>query len=92
MAVAVTLLVAAVSGFAIWQGDVQAATVATAGPAVVAAPDGAAPRRAAESWLRTFVEQLRDRELTIDLRRGDHSLSLQITWRERAPVVAGHAR
>jgi hypothetical protein len=94
MAVSLTLLVAAVSGFAIWQGDVQAAMVAA--PAVSDAatvapvPPPAVPRRAAAAWWQAFAEQLLQHELTLDVHRGGESLSLRLTWRKRQPAgIAG---
>lgn len=93
LAVGVTLLVASVSGFAIWQEDAGAA--ARPVPVVVQDAPPAAPARtravdaSATPSLSQVMRRWLDGELTIELRRGTHSLTLQVSWREREPVAAG---
>lgn len=94
LAALVTLLVTSVSGFAIWQAEVQAATVAETGPVTAAAaPTIVVPTHGATvASPRTLLERLLRGELTVDVRAGERSLTLHFAWREPAPLVAAEHR
>lgn len=92
LAVMVTLITAALSGFAIWQDDhrpvappVPAAPIADE---VVAAAPAAVGRPPLAQWLEHAAARWLDRDLTFDLQRTEQSLSLRISWRERTTAVA----
>lgn len=96
-AVLVTLLVASVGGFALWQRDAVAAVKVV--PAVVAAPVGPAPAPAVHDgglgrWLDAAIACWHAQQVTLDLRRGERSLELRLSWRDRAaaPAVADGSR
>jgi len=96
LAVGVTLLVASVSGFAIWQEDARGAARPVPVIALDAPPAAAPPARPVDAPASPSLSQVMrrwlDGELTIELRRGTHSLTLQVSWREREPVAAADAR
>ncbi len=92
LATLVTLVVATVSGFAIWQDDVHAAV--TVPPAAVedASCAPAPVVRAGTPWFVAALRSCRAGGLAIDLRHTEHSVSLQITWGQGSQSASDRAR
>lgn len=92
LAVTVTLITASLSGFAIWQRDHRAVappvSAASLDDEAVNAAPSAVGRPSFGPWLERAAARWLDRDLTFDLQRTEHSLSLRISWRERPPAVA----
>ncbi len=82
----VTLLVASVSGVAVWQS--APAPGPRAAPTVAARAPGPAAR---PSWTEPLARWL-DREFSLEVQRGEGCLTVRLAWRTRPPAVADGRR